>query len=332
MRWLVTGGCGFIGTNLIRHLVAEGGHAIRAFDDLSVGRAEDLAAVAPRVESAAADREFPLPDGAVQLVVGDIADADGLADAARAADVIVHLAASTGVVQSVEDPRSDCTTNVLGTLNALEAARRHGVGQFVFASSGAVLGEQTPPIHENLVAKPLSPYGASKLAGEGYCAVYAACFGVRTAALRFANVYGPGSALKGSVVARFVKQALRGERLVIYGDGGQTRDFVYIDDLVDAVRRAAALPSGGEVFQIATNRETTVKEIAGAIAALVGEATGNEVGIDYAESRAGEIRRNFADMSKAERLLGWRPRHSLQDGLRETIRWYVEQLPSGGGA
>lgn len=333
MNWLITGGCGFIGTNLIRYLRDRRSESIRVFDDLSVGRPEDLSAVAPIREAAPAHDAFPPPDGAVELVVGDIADADALSAAARAADVIVHLAANTGVLPSIEDPRRDCDANVLGTLNALEAARRQGVGAFVFASSGAVLGAQSPPIDENKVPKPLSPYGASKLAGEGYCSVYAACYGVRTAALRFGNVYGPGSAAKGSVVAKFIKQALAGETLVIYGDGAQTRDFIYIEDLVDAVFRAATRGgSGGEVFQIATNRETTVNEIAELLSSLVHEATGREIEIEYAAARAGEVLRNYADVSKAERMLGWRPTRSLRDGLRETVRWYVEERRRGGVA
>ena len=331
MKWLVTGGCGFIGTNLIRHLRARGGESIRVLDNLSVGRADDLAAVAPVSEVSAATAEFPAPADGVQLVVGDVTAQEVVLEAARSADVIVHLAANTGVLPSIEDPRTDCVTNVVGTLNALEAARACGVGAFVFASSGAVLGEQLPPIHEALVPKPLSPYGASKLAGEGYCAVYAACYGITTSALRFGNVYGPGSALKGSVVAKFVKQALRGETLVIFGDGAQTRDFIYIDDLVDAVCRAAASHDGGETFQIATSRETTVDEIARTVSELVREMTGVQVGIEYAEARTGEIIRNYADVSKARRLLGWSPVRSLADGLRETVRWYVEaQRPTAG--
>jgi len=331
MKWLVTGGCGFIGTNLIRHLRTRGGESVRVLDNLSVGRAGDLAAVAPVSEVSATTAEFPAPADGVQLVTGDVTDAEVVLAAARSADVVVHLAANTGVLPSIEDPRADCVTNVVGTLNALEAARAQGVHGFVFASSGAVLGEQLPPIHEALVPRPLSPYGASKLAGEAYCAVYAACYGIKTSALRFANVYGPGSALKGSVVAKFVKQALRGETLVIFGDGAQTRDFIYIDDLVDAVCRAAASHEGGETFQIATSRETTVEEIARTVSELVREMTGVEVEIEYAQARTGEIVRNYADVSKARRMLGWSPKRSLSDGLRETVRWYVEKPRLGAG-
>jgi UDP-glucose 4-epimerase len=332
MKWLITGGCGFIGTNLIRHLRGKGGQSIRVFDDLSVGRFEDLAAVSDVFEADPSACEFPSPDGFVQLMIGDIANAEELDAAVRSADVVVHLAANTGVLPSIENPRGDCLTNVVGTLNALEAARRHGVGHFVFASSGAVLGEQQPPIHEALVPKPLSPYGASKLAGEGYCAVYAACFGIKTSALRFGNVYGPGSALKGSVVAKFIKQALRGETLVIFGDGAQTRDFIYIDDLVDAVFRAASLQEGGEVFQIATSRQTTVSEIAGMLSDLVREMTGRAVAVEHAQPRTGEILHNYADISKAQRVLGWSPTRSLREGLRETVRWYVDRQPPIGAS
>ena len=324
MNWLVTGGCGFIGTNLIRRLRNMGGQSVRVLDNLSVGRIDDLAAVAPVSESSTAPGGFPSAEAAVQVVIGDVTDAEMVRESARSADAIIHLAANTGVLPSIEAPRADCMTNVVGTLNALEAARALGVGHVVFASSGAVLGEQTPPIHEGLVPKPLSPYGASKLAGEGYCSVYAACFGVKTSALRFANVYGPGSALKGSVVATFIKQSLRGETLVIYGDGTQTRDFIYIDDLVDAVCRAASATEGGEVYQIATNLETTVDELARSVSELVRELAGLTVRVEHAQARKGEIIRNYADVSKARRLLGWSPRWSLADGLRETVRWYVE--------
>ncbi len=332
MNWLITGGCGFIGTNLIRYLRDRGDQSVRVYDDLSVGRTDDLAAVAPIAEAASAPGEFAPPGGPVQLVVGDIENAEDLCAAAHGADVVVHLAASTGVLPSIENPRQDCNANVIGTLNALEAARLQGVDRFVFASSGAVLGEQLPPIDEGKVPKPLSPYGAGKLAGEGYCSVYAACYGIHTAALRFGNVYGPGSASKGSVVAKFIKQALAGEKLVIYGDGAQTRDFIYVEDLVDAVFRAATLGAGGEVFQIATNRETTVNEIVEMLSSLVHEVTGREVEVEYAAARSGEILRNYADVSKAKRLLGWQPVHSLRDGLRETVRWYVEGGRAGGVA
>ena len=232
MNWLVTGGCGFIGTALIRSLMQEGDHAVRVVDNLSVGTREDLAAAGDFVE-VSSDGPGPIASGGqVELLAGDITDKDLALRAARGADVIVHFAANTGVMPSVEDPRGDCMSNVVGTLNYLEAARHNDVGRFVFASSGGtVIGEVEPPIHEEMVPHPVAPYGASKLAGEGYCSAYFQTFGVETVALRFGNVYGPLSGHKNSVVARFIKRAVEGEVLEIYGDGTQTRDFIFVDDL-----------------------------------------------------------------------------------------------------
>ncbi|MDQ3864425.1 MAG: NAD-dependent epimerase/dehydratase family protein, partial [Actinomycetota bacterium] len=172
MNWLITGGCGFLGTAFVRSLVEEGGHAVRVVDDLSVGEREDLGAVCRYVESHEDLDAFPEPGEPVELIVGDILHEHLALRAARGADVIVHLAANTGVAPSVEDPRKDCMSNVLGTFNYLEAARHNSVPRFVFASSGAAVGEVEPPLHEELAPHPVSPYGSSKLAGEGYCSAY----------------------------------------------------------------------------------------------------------------------------------------------------------------
>ena len=263
VNWLVTGGCGFIGVALIRSLVQEGGHAVRVVDNLAVGEREDLAGVCEFVETPPEEAGAMEAGSPVELVVGDILDEELALRAAGGADVIVHLAANTGVMPSIEDPRADCMSNVIGTLNYLEAARHDGVSRFVFASSGGTtIGDAEPPIHEEMVPHPVSPYGASKLAGEGYCSAYSRTFGMDTVALRFGNVYGPLSGHKNSVVARFIKRATSGEVLEIYGDGTQTRDFVYVGDLIRAIRLAATVEGvGGEIFQIATSAETTVQEL-----------------------------------------------------------------------
>jgi UDP-glucose 4-epimerase len=175
------------------------------------------------------------------------------------------------------------------------------------------------------VPRPLSPYGASKLAGEGYCQAFHGSYAQPTIALRFGNVYGPRSAHKQSVVAKFIKSALSGEVLQIYGDGTQTRDFIYVDDLVEAVIAAASSGLGGEVFQIATHRETTVVELADLLVAILEEKTGRRPELKHAAPLAGEIRRNFSDISKARQLLGWQPRTDLAQGLRETVEWFMAQ-------
>ena len=204
--------------------------------------------------------------------------------------MIVHFAANTGVMPSVEDPRADCMSNVVGTLNFLEAARHNGVGRFVFASSGGtVIGEAEPPIHEEMVAHPVAPYGASKLAGEGYCSAYFQTFGIGTVALRFGNVYGPLSGHKNSVVARFIKRAMDGEVLEIYGDGTQTRDFIFVDDLIRAVRLSATTEGvGGEVFQIATSAETTVQELTDKLLPALAAAGLKDVEVRKTAARRGK--------------------------------------------
>jgi len=327
MNWLITGGCGFIGRSLIKNLLAEGGHCIRIVDNLSVGSPEELGEITGFVESAADAAALPLLSSTpVELIVGDILDEDLAVKTAQRMDIIVHLAANTGVAPSVIDPRMDCVTNVLGTLNYLEAARVHNVGRFVFASSGAPAGECEPPIHEELPPHPVSPYGASKLAGEGYCSAYYRTFGVETVALRFSNVYGPLSSKKESVVAKFIKRALAGKPLEIYGDGSQTRDFIHIDDLIRAVRLAGATAGiGGETFQIAAARETTVGEIADRLKQLFQEVDpDNTIKVSYMEPRLGDVKRNFSDTSKAKERLGWGPEIRLDQGLRETLDWFLQ--------
>jgi UDP-glucose 4-epimerase len=325
MNWLVTGGCGFLGTALVRSLVEEGGHSVRVVDNLAVGERGDLEAVGSFEEVTPAD-VGPIGAGPpVELVVGDILDEELALKATEGADVIVHLAANTGVMPSIEDPRTDCMSNVVGTLNYLEAARHNGVGRFVFASSGGTtIGEAEPPIHEEMVPHPVSPYGASKLAGEGYCSAYYRTFGIDTVALRFGNVYGPLSGHKNSVVARFIKRASSGETLEIYGDGSQTRDFIYVGDLIRAVRLAATVEGvGGEIFQIATSAETTVQELVDRLLPVLAASGIKDVGVHNTEARRGEVRRNYADTSKAERMLGWRAEVDLDEGLHRTVEWFM---------
>ncbi|UWQ22240.1 NAD-dependent epimerase/dehydratase family protein [Jannaschia sp. W003] len=320
-HWLVTGGCGFIGSSLVARLRREAPEArIRVLDDLSVGTPGALGLSDGDVRDAPGDWE-----DAVEIVRGDIRDADACRAAARGADAIVHLAANTGVAPSVADPRTDCITNVVGTLNMLEAARAAGDGiRFVMASSGAPVGEVEPPIHEELAAKPVSPYGASKLAGEGYCSAYARTFGVGTVALRFGNVYGPNSGHKSSAVARFCDAIVRGEGIEIYGAGTQTRDFIYIDDLTDAIMAGTAVDgAAGEIFQIATARETTVNEIVDKLVAMA-EARGLAVPpVERAAPRLGDVARNFSDTRKARERLGWQAQTTLDEGLARTLDWFV---------
>jgi UDP-glucose 4-epimerase len=300
---LVTGGCGFIGANLVRFLREQTPWRVRVVDDLRTGKAENA--------------EPPL----AEVAIGNVADMAVLEPALADVDAVIHLASQTGVQPSVEDPSADFEGNTRATFRVLDACRRLGVNRLVFASSGAAVGEVPPPIHEEVVPKPVSPYGASKLACEAYCRAFASAFGMDTVALRFSNVYGPFSVHKKNAVPTFIKHCLTGEPIVIYGDGGQTRDFIHVDDLCDAILRAVKADGiGGEVFQVATGVETSI----GDVARVVREVVGSETEIRFEEKRPGEVYRSRADIGKARRVLGFDPKIDLREGIRRTSEWYRE--------
>jgi UDP-glucose 4-epimerase len=332
VNWLITGGCGFLGTALIKSLQQQGGHHIRVLDNLSVGTRVDLASVCdfqdiPSDQLTTHSSWLGMAPNSVELVVGNILDDQLALAVTKGCDIIVHFAANTGVGPSVENPRADCMANVLGCFNYLEAARENNIPRFIFASSGAPAGEVVPPIHEELPPHPVSPYGASKLAGEGYCSAYYRTFGVDTVILRFGNVYGPGSLHKSSVVAKFIRQALQDETLEIFGDGAQTRDFIYVDDLIDALLLAVSTPNiGGEAFQIASNMETTVGEMTEALVAILKEQGFSNIDLINGEKRLGDVMRNYSDTSKAKSSLGWQPKIKLKEGLRRTVQYFLQEV------
>jgi len=312
---LITGGCGFIGTNLVEYLL-DRGYRIRILDNLSTGNQEylrQLQTKAPRL-------------GTAELTIGDIRNQDEVRQAVSGMDAVVHLAAHTSVVESLEHPAESWDINVNGTLNLLEACREHGVTGFILASSNAVVGEQPPPIDESKLPQPLSPYGASKLAGEALCSSYYRSFGLKTVAMRFANCYGRYSEHKPSVIPKLITWAQAGKPLIIYGDGEQTRDFVHASDICRAIHLTlnttqamidqppqSAIELYGSVFQIGSGVETSINQLVG----LIEEIAGEKLTIDYQPERKGEIKRNFSDISKARRILGFKPGVTLKKGLKE---------------
>ncbi len=303
---LITGGAGFIGSNLARALAARGDRA-RILDDLSIGQLAYLAGV-PH-----------------DLVRGSLADDAVVREAVDGVDAIVHLAARAGIDDSVRDPLGTFEANVAWSVRLLEAARLAGVRRFVFASSNAAAGDHEPPSDETDLPHPVSPYGASKLAVEAYGQAYAATYGLAACSLRFSNAYGPHSLHKRSVVAAWLRAALSGKPIQINGDGSQTRDFVYVDDLAAAVMAALAAPEAdvaGELFQAGTGVETTVAQLADAIAAAVG----GTVEIRHAPARVGDVARNVARVDKAAKILGYRAAVPLADGLARTAAWFRAAL------
>jgi UDP-glucose 4-epimerase len=293
VRAIVTGGAGFIGSHLVDALVARGDE-VTVFDDLSTGRRE-------RVN-----------DGA-KLLEGDVRDAAALQDAFSKAEVCFHLAAQADVRVSVERPDFDLEVNALGTVRVLEAAGRQGA-QVVFASTGgAIYGECEEPAGEDSPRRPLSPYGASKLAAEQYLAVYNRLHGCGHVSLRYGNVYGPRQDPHGEagVVAIFLGRLARDEGLRVYGDGHQTRDYVYVEDVVGAT---LAAQSRTGVFNVGTGTETSVLELADAC----GRVAGIELSLAFEPARAGELGRSVLDPALAERELGFRAQTSLEQGLAAT--------------
>ncbi len=314
MRALVTGGAGFIGSTLVDRLLAEG-HAVDVVDDLSSGALANLAEA----------RATPGHDLSFHRL--DIRDA-GLVDlmARRRPEVVFHLAAQADVRVSVSRPGFDAEVNILGTLNVLEGARAAGTAKVVFAASGGTLyGEPDElPVRESAPQRPLSPYGVSKKAACDYLAAYRELHGIEFTALALANVYGPRQDPHGEagVVAIFAGRLLAGEPCTIFGTGEQTRDFVYVDDVVDAFARAATRGSG-LLMNVGTGRETSVNRLYRTMA----DAAGVAAPAVYSVARAGELARSSLDPGRAAIHLGWEPWTTLEAGTAEVLRWFEARRP-----
>lgn len=302
---LVTGGCGFVGANLVPKLEAAG-YRVRILDNLSRGQ-----------------RGF-LDGTAAEILEGDIRDQTAVAEAMRGVDHVVHLAAYGSVVESVEDPNTNFEINGWGTLRVLEEARKSSVKRMIFASTGgALIGEAEPPVSEDSVPRPKSPYGASKLVGEGYCNAYAGSYGLSTVMLRFGNLYGPVSAHKKGAVTMFCKALLRDEPIRIFGDGTASRDFLHVNDLCDGILAAlrTELPPA-TVLHLAMGREVTIGELADLIRCVAGRP---DHPIEYTGSRVGEVHRNFANYKRAAELLSFYPQVGLEEGMRSTWAWFEKR-------
>jgi len=302
MKALITGGAGFIGSNLTGQLLREG-HTVTVLDNLSSGYRTNLA-----------------PFSEARFVEGDIREERSVRNAMEGAEVVFHLAASVGNKRSIDNPILDAEVNVIGTLRVLEAARRAGVRKIVASSSAGIFGElKTLPIREDHAIEPDSPYGASKLCAEKETLAFGKLFGIETVCLRYFNVYGPNQRFDayGNVIPIFVFQMLRGERLTIFGDGEQTRDFVNVRDVVQANIRAASTPGVRGAFNIGSGSRIAINGLVSKLAA----AAGLEPRVGHAPPRPGDVRDSLADISAARSAFGFQPAVDLDEGLAEYAGW-----------
>lgn len=311
VRTLVTGAAGFIGSTLVDRLLADG-HSVVGLDDLSTGRSENLGA---------AERH-----DAFEFVKADIVDADLIGLLGEVApEVVFHLAAQISVKRSVDDPVFDSSVNVVGTVRLAEAARAAGVRKVVHTSSGGSIYGTPPgyPTSEDMPVDPSSPYAASKVCGEVYLNMFRNLYGLDCSHIAPANVYGPRQDPHGEagVVAIFAQALLAGRPTKIFGDGSDTRDYVYVDDVVDAFVRAGADVGGGQRFNIGTGVETSTRQLHSVIAGAVGAADEPE----FHPPRLGDLRRSRLDFGRAEAVLGWRPRVALADGVPTTVEFFRQR-------
>lgn len=304
MTVLVTGGAGFVGSNLVTRLV-ERGEDVRVLDDLSTGYRENV-------------------DSRAELIEGDVSDEEAVAKAVAGAEVVFHQAAHRSVIGSVEHPLATDTANTHGTLTVLKCALDAGVRRVVYASSSSVYGGAAAlPTVETAVPSPRSPYAVSKLAAEHYCRVFTELYGLETVALRYFNVYGPRQrpdSAYAAVIPLFIRAISRGERPVVHGDGGQSRDFTFVGDVVEANLAASSAPGqavAGKVFNIACGRSHSLLELLDVLGRLIG------VDADpvHTPSREGDIRHSQADVTAARHVLGFDAKVSLEDGLARTVGW-----------
>ncbi len=313
-KYLVTGGAGFIGCNLARFLLDKG-HDVVVLDDFSTGKRENLAEIADRIE----------------LIEGDIRDRVVVDRAVAGSTAIFHQAALGSVPRSVEDPLTSHDVNVNGTITVLEAARAAGVMRVIFAASSSAYGEQPEsPKHEAMIPAPISPYAATKVACEAYMQAYAAAYGMETLSLRYFNVFGPHQDPEGAyaaVIPAFVSRILANERPTVFGDGEQSRDFCYIDNVCHANWLAANAPAEvcrGQAINIACHHATTLNQILDKLKSLIG----SDIQADYTDPRPGDVRDSLADISLAKQTIGYEPAVYFEQGLEKAIDWYKEDLGS----
>lgn len=307
-KYLVTGGAGFIGSHIAGELVRKG-HSVRIIDNFSTGKRENISSFLDEIE----------------LVEADIREFEACSDVVEGMDFVLHQAALTSVPFSIEDPLLTNEVNITGTLNLLLASRNAKVQRLIFASSAAVYGDDSRlPKTENIEGLPISPYALSKRVGEMYCQLFSQLYGLSTVCLRYFNIFGPRQdpfSQYASVIPNFIGKMLKEEKPSVFGDGEQSRDFLYVSNVVEAnILASRASEVSGEVFNIAGGVKTTVNSLVKEL----NEVLGKEIKPAYDDPRSGDIKHSYADISKARKMLKYEPTVSFSKGLNETVRWYRE--------
>ncbi len=311
-KFLVTGGAGFIGSNLVQRLLREG-EKVRVMDNFSTGKWENL-------------KDLYCEDNSLEIVIEDIRNLEALKEATSGMNYVIHLAALSSVAESVEDPVSYNSVNIEGTLNVLIASREEKVKKVVYISSSAVYGDSPElPKKEDMKSEPLSPYAVSKLAGEYYCRSFHSIYKLGTVILRLFNVFGPRQNPESgyaAVVPKFIVSLLKGRPLTIYGDGDQSRDFIYVENVIDGIITACrAKRVGGEIINIACGHRSSLNTLVEVLSELID----NDTNPLHVAPRPGDVRHSLADIGKAKKLLSYEPRVLLREGLEKTIGWFLQK-------
>ena len=322
MKVLITGGLGFIGSNLVEYLLAKKHiKKIIIVDNFSKSSTEYLDAIT-KYKLFTSAKTYKNSSNRVQVIKSDIIDKDFAFKVTRNIDYIIHLAAESGVDVSISKPYDSFQTNVLGSYNYIEASRRNNIKRFIFASSGAVFGNTRPPLKESNVRMPISPYGSSKLSIETFCETYSNVFNLNTTILRFSNAYGPYSLHKQSIVSKFITNILSNKAIVVNGDGSITRDYIHVSDICNAIYKSINDENGAKTYHVGTGKETSIKQL---INKFKTKCSSHDINVKYGSNRVGDMKKNYTSIIKINKHLNWAPKISLEKGLSLTFKWFLSQ-------